>query len=83
MKTEKNDEILSKGYGFIQFDSHANAIRFIKALQHIIVNNHSLQFSISKPKEAKQFKQAKNKKTSQNINQGQFSCKIIVRNLAF
>ena len=32
MKAEKNDEIVSKGYGFIEFDSHENAIRFIKAL---------------------------------------------------
>ena len=39
---EINEEILSKGYGFIEFNSHENAIRFIKALQHIIIDSHSL-----------------------------------------
>lgn len=42
VKIVRNKEDRSKGYGFVQFDSYAAAVKAMKMLQGIIIDEHSL-----------------------------------------
>ena len=68
----------SKGYGFAEFKTEEQSEKVIKELQHVLLDDHCLQFSLSKPKKAKQSN--KRKYRDHDIAK---SNKIIYRNVPF
>lgn len=70
---------LSCGYGFVEFESPEFALNALKKLQHIIVDGHKLELSLSQRKtEANEPK----KKRRSNM-EFENSTKIVVRNIPF
>jgi len=78
IKIVRKDQ-LSCGYGFVEFETPDLALNALKKLQHMIVDGHKLELSVSQRKtEPKENK--KKKKTNLEFEN---STKIVVRNIPF
>lgn len=73
-------ELLSLGYGFIEFTSKESAIKAVKTLQGSILEDHKLELSYSKRENDDE---EKKRKRSRGIMEGKPTTKLLVRNLAF
>lgn len=68
---------LSQGFGFIEFHYGTSASKFIKTKQGVILHEHSLKLSISKPN-------AKPESTRKTVDTNvKVTSKIVIRNLDF
>ena len=70
---------LSSGYGFIEFTESASVQQALKKFQGFILDEHSLQLSVSKPKK----ENPKNKKNKSINDKFKNSNKILIRNIPF
>ena len=69
---------LSQGYGFVEFKSNELALKALKLLQNSLLDDHSLQLSVSKKNPKEKAKNLKRKREDLEPNN-----KIVVRNIAF
>jgi len=83
----KAETQLSRGYGFVEFESKKAAENAIKKLQNVMLDDHSLKLSISKKSSEKETQNAKKRKAETDLdlveNEEAKSQKILVKNLAF
>eukprot|EP00835_Amoeboradix_gromovi_P000671 NODE_25_length_35605_cov_0.353461.p3 type:complete len:729 gc:universal NODE_25_length_35605_cov_0.353461:5932-3746(-) len=79
MKTKQSPsgELLSMGYGFVEFDSHANAEGCIRKLANTVLDGHSLVLRISQRETEKLGSKRK------AVDLGQASTKIVIKNVPF
>ncbi|PIK53368.1 putative RNA-binding protein 19 isoform X2, partial [Apostichopus japonicus] len=75
----KSDELLSMGFGFVEFFKRGHAMRALKELQHILVDEHQLELKVSNRTTLQKTQRSGRK----SISQKQPSSKIMVRNIPF
>ncbi|XP_064648484.1 probable RNA-binding protein 19 [Lineus longissimus] len=72
-------QMLSMGYGFVQFRTHAAASKALKELQHSELDGHTLELKVSN-RQTQPTAKTKRKEASKKV---QKSTKIMVRNIPF
>lgn len=70
-------EGMSQGYGFVEFKSPQSAAKALRQLNNVILDDHALQLSQSKPKPKVESKERKGREEVEPTN------KLILRNLPF
>ncbi|KAF9618217.1 hypothetical protein IFM89_000852 [Coptis chinensis] len=75
MKHEKNGKNVSRGYGFIQFDSVETAANVCRDLQKTVLDGHALILEIGNAK--------KDEQVLKKVEKDKSTTKLIVRNVAF
>jgi len=79
-KEPKSGDLLSMGFGFVQFMRKASADRAMKTLQHSRLDDHCLELKRSNRAETSNSVKSSRKQTSST---GQPTTKILVRNIPF
>ena len=79
MKTKQSPhgELLSMGYGFVEFDTHANAEGCIRKLANSVLDGHELVLRISQ----REMESIGNKRKATDL--GDASTKVVVKNVPF
>nr|XP_039260926.1 probable RNA-binding protein 19 [Styela clava] len=78
-KTHKKEELLSMGYGFVQYYKKSDAEKAIKTLQHSMLDGHKLELKLSKRTTKETVLDSRKKQ----IEKKQTTAKILVRNVPF
>eukprot|EP01029_Cantina_marsupialis_P014725 TRINITY_DN32305_c0_g1_i1.p1 TRINITY_DN32305_c0_g1~~TRINITY_DN32305_c0_g1_i1.p1 ORF type:complete len:648 (-),score=247.38 TRINITY_DN32305_c0_g1_i1:17-1960(-) len=73
------DNMLSMGFGFVEFSSDDLAYKALKNCQNMLLDGHNLELKLSQ----KKISGEKTKKSRKRSKKGDASRKIMVRNLAF
>ncbi|GJS99589.1 multiple RNA-binding domain-containing protein 1 isoform X1 [Tanacetum coccineum] len=74
-KHVKNGKNLSKGFGFLEFDTVDTALQVSRDLQGTVLDGHALMLQLCHPKN--------NERVKDKVGDDQSSTKLIVRNVAF
>ncbi|GKE24941.1 multiple RNA-binding domain-containing protein 1 isoform X1, partial [Tanacetum coccineum] len=74
-KHVKNGKNLSKGFGFLEFDTVDTALQVSRELQGTVLDGHALMLQCCHPKN--------NERVKDKVGDDQSSTKLIVRNVAF
>lgn len=93
-KKEDSDKILSKGFGFTEFEDEATALKAIKNLQGVLLDAHSLKLSLAKTSNKNEEKEREKllntkRKNETELNDYEYkgeevtNNKLLVKNLAF
>lgn len=81
-KISNNKEVLSMGYGFVEFKTKAKALEAIKKLQNHVLDGHKLELVLSNKQLSAQSEDNKRKLTKNGDLEGK-TPKIMVRNVPF
>lgn len=79
-KKQKNDRVMSMGFGFVEFSSLAEATRALAVLQGSMLDGHALEV---KPSDKRISNSTKKSMSAGGESVGRGTTKLIVRNLAF
>ncbi len=85
-KISNNKELLSMGYGFVEFKKKAKALEAIKKLQNHVLDGHQLELVLSNKQLSTGADDGKNNKRKQTNKQADLAGKtpkILVRNVPF
>jgi multiple RNA-binding domain-containing protein 1 len=87
---QKGGNVLSSGFGFVEFDSEDEANKAVRAMQGVLVDGHSLKLNIAKSSDEKKNNLLGNKRQAETqLNEFDYEgedvemTKILVKNLAF
>jgi len=81
-KISANQQMLSMGYGFVQFKKHSQAVGAIKEYQDYSLDGHNLELKLSNKQSNQQANDSSKRKLTKNEHIDKTS-KIMVRNIPF
>ncbi len=81
--SKRPGELLSMGYGFVQFQDAAAADKALKTLQHKMVDSHCLELKRSNRTTTEQTPVQPARKGSSDVVAAEDSSKLLVRNIPF
>lgn len=83
-RKKKGDQLLSMGFGFIEFTSSAGASKMLKRLNGSVLDGHQLEAKPSDKRLSSTPSLASRKEAEQDVqNDDSASAKLLVRNIAF
>lgn len=80
---KKGGQMISLGYGFVEFVKRDGALKAIKQLQGKQLDNHALEITFAKGGRKADAKQQSNKRKAAQGTQMKPTCTILVKNVAF
>lgn len=80
---KKGGQMISLGYGFVEFVKRDGALKAIKQLQGKQLDNHALEITFAKGGRKADTKQQSNKRKAAQGTQMKPTCTILVKNVAF